>query len=123
MRNSITSLPVKATKREPYTKRLPKAKEIYLDAEESLEQSHAYFRTKYEKLFSLNPPSIGDIEKYEATAKLFHVATSYGVSEPAASRIARHVEDCLILGSENIRLRKYRELPQAFMTEPNNGHI
>jgi hypothetical protein len=27
---------------------------------------------------------------------LFHVATSYGVSEPTASRIVRHVEDCLI---------------------------
>ncbi len=27
---------------------------------------------------------------------LFHVATSYAVSEPTASRIVRHVEDCLI---------------------------
>ncbi|WP_180170355.1 transposase family protein [Acinetobacter sp. YH12027] len=27
---------------------------------------------------------------------LFHVATSYGVSEPTASRIVRHVVDCLI---------------------------
>ncbi|NNG74874.1 transposase [Acinetobacter sp. ANC 4277] len=27
---------------------------------------------------------------------LFHVATSYGISEPTASRIVRHVEDCLI---------------------------
>jgi hypothetical protein len=27
---------------------------------------------------------------------LFHVATSYGVSEPTASRIVSHVEDCLI---------------------------
>ncbi|WP_445346786.1 helix-turn-helix domain-containing protein [Acinetobacter bohemicus] len=27
---------------------------------------------------------------------LFHVATSYGVSEPTTSRIVRHVEDCLI---------------------------
>ncbi|WP_180013756.1 transposase family protein, partial [Acinetobacter sp. YH16031] len=27
---------------------------------------------------------------------LFHVAKSYGVSEPTASRIVRHVEDCLI---------------------------
>ena len=27
---------------------------------------------------------------------LFHVATSYGVSEPTASRIVRYVEDCLI---------------------------
>ena len=27
---------------------------------------------------------------------LFHVATNYGVSEPTASRIVRHVEDCLI---------------------------
>ena len=27
---------------------------------------------------------------------LFHVATSFGVSEPTASRIVRHVEDCLI---------------------------
>ena len=27
---------------------------------------------------------------------LFHVATSYGVSEPTASRIVRHVEDCFI---------------------------
>ncbi|NNG75697.1 transposase family protein [Acinetobacter sp. ANC 4277] len=27
---------------------------------------------------------------------LFHVATSYGVSEPTASRIVCHVEDCLI---------------------------
>ena len=27
---------------------------------------------------------------------LFHVATSYGVSEPTASRIVRHVEDCLM---------------------------
>ena len=27
---------------------------------------------------------------------LFHIATSYGVSEPTASRIVRHVEDCLI---------------------------
>ncbi len=27
---------------------------------------------------------------------LFHVATSYGVSEPTASRIVRHVEDCMI---------------------------
>ena len=27
---------------------------------------------------------------------LFHVATSYGVSEPTASRIVRHVENCLI---------------------------
>ncbi len=27
---------------------------------------------------------------------LFYVATSYGVSEPTASRIVRHVEDCLI---------------------------
>ena len=27
---------------------------------------------------------------------LFHVATSYEVSEPTASRIVRHVEDCLI---------------------------
>ncbi|WP_425916932.1 helix-turn-helix domain-containing protein, partial [Acinetobacter sp. TSRC1-2] len=27
---------------------------------------------------------------------LFHVATSYGVSEPTASRIVRHVEDSLI---------------------------
>ena len=27
---------------------------------------------------------------------LFHVATSYGVSEPTASRIVRHVEKCLI---------------------------
>ena len=27
---------------------------------------------------------------------LFHVATSYGVSEPTASRIVRHVEDRLI---------------------------
>ncbi len=27
---------------------------------------------------------------------LFHVSTSYGVSEPTASRIVRHVEDCLI---------------------------
>ena len=27
---------------------------------------------------------------------LFHVATSYGVSEPTASRVVRHVEDCLI---------------------------
>ena len=27
---------------------------------------------------------------------LFHVATSYGVSEPTASRIVRHVEDCPI---------------------------
>ncbi|WP_445206280.1 transposase family protein [Acinetobacter sp. KS-LM10] len=27
---------------------------------------------------------------------LFHVATSYGVSELTASRIVRHVEDCLI---------------------------
>lgn len=27
---------------------------------------------------------------------LFHVATSYGVSEPTASRIVRHVEDFLI---------------------------
>ncbi|AMW80104.1 transposase [Acinetobacter sp. TGL-Y2] len=26
---------------------------------------------------------------------LFHVATSYGVSELTASRIARHIEDCL----------------------------
>jgi len=30
---------------------------------------------------------------------LFHVATSYGVSEPTASRIVRHVEDCLIQSS------------------------
>lgn len=30
---------------------------------------------------------------------LFHVATSYGVSEPTASRIVRHVEDCLIVQS------------------------
>ncbi|MBU3846103.1 MAG: transposase family protein [Candidatus Acinetobacter avistercoris] len=27
---------------------------------------------------------------------LFHVANSYGVSEPTASRIVRHVEGCLI---------------------------
>ncbi|WP_416680039.1 helix-turn-helix domain-containing protein [Acinetobacter sp. 228] len=27
---------------------------------------------------------------------LFHVATSYGVSESTASRIVRYVEDCLI---------------------------
>ena len=27
---------------------------------------------------------------------LFHVATSFGVSEPTASRVVRHVEDCLI---------------------------
>ena len=27
---------------------------------------------------------------------LFHIATNYGVSEPTASRIVRHVEDCLI---------------------------
>ena len=27
---------------------------------------------------------------------LFHIATSYWVSEPTASRIVRHVEDCLI---------------------------
>ena len=27
---------------------------------------------------------------------LFHIATSYGVSEPTASRIVRHVEKCLI---------------------------
>ena len=27
---------------------------------------------------------------------LFHVATSYAVSEPTVSRIVRHVEDCLI---------------------------
>lgn len=27
---------------------------------------------------------------------LFHVATSYGVSEPSASRIVRHVKDCPI---------------------------
>lgn len=27
---------------------------------------------------------------------LFHVAKSYGVSEPTASRIVRYVEDCLI---------------------------
>jgi hypothetical protein len=27
---------------------------------------------------------------------LFHVATSYGASEPTASRIVRHVEGCLI---------------------------
>lgn len=27
---------------------------------------------------------------------LFHVATSYGVSEPTASRIVHHVEVCLI---------------------------
>ena len=27
---------------------------------------------------------------------LFHVAMSYGVSEPTASRVVRHVEDCLI---------------------------
>lgn len=27
---------------------------------------------------------------------LFHVATSDGVSEPTASRIVRHVEDCLM---------------------------
>ncbi|HFX6314068.1 TPA: transposase family protein [Acinetobacter baumannii] len=27
---------------------------------------------------------------------LFHVATSYAVSKPTASRIVRHVEDCLI---------------------------
>ena len=27
---------------------------------------------------------------------LFHVATCYGVSEPTASRIVRHVENCLI---------------------------
>ena len=27
---------------------------------------------------------------------LFHVATSYGVSEPTASRIVRHVKDCLM---------------------------
>ncbi|TCB49652.1 transposase family protein [Acinetobacter sp. ANC 4779] len=27
---------------------------------------------------------------------LFHVATSYGVSEPTASRVVRHVEECLI---------------------------
>lgn len=27
---------------------------------------------------------------------LFHVGVSYGVSEPTASRIVRHVEDCLI---------------------------
>ena len=27
---------------------------------------------------------------------LFHVTTSYGVSEPTALRIVRHVEDCLI---------------------------
>ncbi|CAM4232871.1 MULTISPECIES: helix-turn-helix domain-containing protein [Acinetobacter] len=27
---------------------------------------------------------------------LFHVATSYDVSEPAVSRISRHIEDCLI---------------------------
>jgi len=26
----------------------------------------------------------------------FHVATSYGVSEPIASRIVRHIEDCLV---------------------------
>ncbi|WP_228140758.1 transposase family protein [Acinetobacter sp. TGL-Y2] len=27
---------------------------------------------------------------------LFHVAISYGVSEPTAPRVIRHVEDCLI---------------------------
>ena len=27
---------------------------------------------------------------------LFHVAASYGISDPTASRIVRHVEDCLI---------------------------
>lgn len=27
---------------------------------------------------------------------LFHLATSYGVSETTASRVVRHVEDCLI---------------------------
>ena len=27
---------------------------------------------------------------------LFHVGVSYGVSEPTASRIVRHVEDCLV---------------------------
>ncbi|WP_373686352.1 transposase family protein [Acinetobacter sp. YH12096] len=27
---------------------------------------------------------------------LFHVATSYGISEPTASRIVRHSGDCLI---------------------------
>ena len=27
---------------------------------------------------------------------LFHVATSYGILEPTASRVVRHVEECLI---------------------------
>ncbi|WP_228146066.1 helix-turn-helix domain-containing protein [Acinetobacter sp. ANC 4558] len=36
---------------------------------------------------------------------LFHVATSYGVSEPTASRIVRHVEDCLYLMYRSICLK------------------
>ncbi|AMW78936.1 transposase [Acinetobacter sp. TGL-Y2] len=44
---------------------------------------------------------------------LFHVATSYGVSEPTASRIVRHVEECLIQS-------KLFNLPKAL---PEGGGI
>ncbi|WP_425915658.1 helix-turn-helix domain-containing protein [Acinetobacter sp. TSRC1-2] len=41
---------------------------------------------------------------------LFHVATSYGVSEPTASRIVHHVEDCLI---QSNLFNLLKDLPQG----------
>ena len=41
---------------------------------------------------------------------LFHVATSYGVSEPMASRIVRHVEDCL---NQSNLFNLPKDLPQG----------
>ena len=47
-------------------------------------------------LFSSLKPSAVPKNDNLSTKTLFHVATSYGVSEPTASRIVHHVEDCLI---------------------------
>lgn len=41
---------------------------------------------------------------------LFYVATSYGVSEPTASRIIRHVENCLI---QSKLFNLLKELPEG----------
>ncbi|WP_205666421.1 helix-turn-helix domain-containing protein [Acinetobacter sp. ANC 4169] len=42
----------------------------------------------------MHVPPLAD--RWREYRTLFHVATSYGISEPTASRVVRHVEDCLI---------------------------
>ena len=68
----------------------------FLEMLEVLESSQVNTQRGRPSSLSLEDQLLMTLSYWREYRTLFHVATSYGVSEPTASRIVRHVEDCLI---------------------------